>query len=111
MAHALYAGVMLRRRASMPWSGLAIITVAMGAGIGPLVGALVTLWGQRTVLSLPGEATLPAYLALILPPLLSASLILGARLPLASRYPSTSSRWRYARGSGCCCGRGSSYLP
>ena len=59
---------------------LLAIAVIVTAGIVPLAIQLASLWDRRSSLSIPGDASVQGFATVLLPPVLVASLFLGALL-------------------------------
>ena len=59
---------------------LAAVGVIVTAGIVPLAIQLASLWDRRSSLSIPGEGSVEAFAAVLLPPVLIAAVFLGSLL-------------------------------
>jgi uncharacterized membrane protein len=81
VAHALYALTRLRRgETEVPVRRLAAVAVIMTAGVVPLAIQLASLWDRRSSLSILSEGSVSAFALVLLPPVLVASIFLGALL-------------------------------
>ena len=79
VAHGVYAIIRFRRaETSVSARRLAAVGVIVTAGIVPLAIQLASLWDRRSSLSIPGEGSVEAFAAVLLPPVLVASVFLGS---------------------------------
>ncbi len=78
---AVYAFVRVRRRETDASVGrLIAVAMVVMVGVVPLALQLASLWDRRSSLSIPSEATVSDFAAVLVPPVLTASLFLGSLL-------------------------------
>jgi mannosyltransferase len=82
ISHGIYAAVRLRRRQTGGVSvrHLAVVGGVMVAGVLPLVVQASSLWGRRSSLSIPADASIQYLLAVLVPPVLMGAIFLGGLL-------------------------------
>jgi 4-amino-4-deoxy-L-arabinose transferase-like glycosyltransferase len=82
ISHGIYAVVRLRRgqTGGVGVRHLAAVAGLMVAGALPLVIQAVSLWGRRSSLSIPADATIQYLLAVFVPPVLLGAIFLGGLL-------------------------------
>jgi mannosyltransferase len=82
ISHGIYALVRLRRRQTggVALRHLAAVAGLVVAGVLPLLIQAASLWGRRSSLSVPADATIQDLLAVCVPPVLMGAIFLGGLL-------------------------------
>jgi mannosyltransferase len=82
VSHVIYATVRVRRRQTASVSLRHLVTVAgiVVAGVLPLVVQADSLWGRRSSLSVPSDASVVYLVGVLVPPVLMGAIFLGGLL-------------------------------